>query len=88
MNARIAKYLLKCGIKPHLQGFIFINEAIKILMENKESKMLMIKKIYPEVAKRYNVTAMQVERNIRNAIEKANKEYKMMTNSEFIAISD
>ena len=86
MNKKVVDFLLKCGIKPHLQGFMFIISAVDITLENKDTKLSMMKKIYPEVAKIYNTTPIRVERGIRNAIWKANKDYKGIKNSEFIAM--
>jgi len=67
MNTR--EQLINLGIYPNLQGFYFTLEAVEIIQKSKERLKTM--DIYKQVAKKYNKTAMQVERNIRHVIEVA-----------------
>jgi hypothetical protein len=69
MNAR--EQLINLGIYPNLQGFYYILEAVEIMQNTKEHIKTM--DIYELVAKVYNKSITQIERNIRHVIEVAYK---------------
>ena len=64
----IAKTLKNCGILADLDGYHYLKEAIRIVIQD-ESKTLRMMHIYAEVAKKYNTTSCRVERGIRHAVE-------------------
>ena len=87
LNKKVTDFIHKIGIK----------EAILISLKDNEFMYALTKKLYPEIAKKYNTTPSRIERTIRHAIEiaysKGNKElldelfsYEKPTNSQFIAI--
>lgn len=57
------------GILPNLSGYEYLKTAVKLVCEDKEMKIGITKKLYPEVAKIHNSTPSRVERGIRHAIE-------------------
>lgn len=71
MRKDINSVLLKLGISPSLNGFDYIATAIEILAN---TKMPMCKGIYEYVAKVYNTAPSRVERSIRHAITKIDKD--------------
>lgn len=85
MKKEIVNYLLECGIKPHIKGFNYLHRAIEITMANDNVMPPVTKILYPQIAEEFNDTYTRVERAIRHAIGQSKKEYKNMTNGEFIA---
>ena len=59
------------GIPPHIKGYQFLREGIKISTERPEIINAITKQLYPTIAERFNTTASKVERAIRHAIEVA-----------------
>ena len=81
----ISVYLLDIGVKPNYKGFMYLNTAIQLVIDNKNIIPNITNVLYPKIAKIYKQTPSKVERNIRFAIENSNDEYKNMSNKEFIA---
>lgn len=79
----IEKYLIDKGFRPHLKGFEFVVEAVKLFREDREYKLYVTKKLYPKIAEMFNETPSKVERAIRHLVDSAGFRY---TNSEFIAL--
>lgn len=73
MKNKIQKILLKLGITPDLKGFNYICRMIEIVKADELRKKSVIG-IYEEIAEEYKTTASCVERVIRHAISKADKE--------------
>lgn len=65
----IGTTLRDIGISPHLKGYGYIKNAIKLCIFNDEFKTNVTKKLYPTVAKMNNTTSSRVERCIRHSIE-------------------
>ncbi len=65
------KTLLEVGIPINLQGFRFLRTAILCVVEDSDLIGAITKKLYPVVAKIYNVTPTVIERSIRHSIEVA-----------------
>lgn len=61
--------LEKMGFKRRQVGFAYIAEAIFLVMRDKEGQQLAPKTLYAQIAGKYHVTQVSVERGIRNAIE-------------------
>lgn len=62
--------LLKLGCSTHLLGYDYVKTAIVMAYEDKRILKSITKKLYPEIAKKYNTEASRVERAIRHAIDK------------------
>lgn len=73
MKNKIQKILLKLGITPDLKGFNYICRMIEIVKADELNKKSVIG-VYQEIAEEYKTTASCVERAIRHAISKADKE--------------
>lgn len=65
-------YLLLCaGFQPRQLGYRYLREAVWISYKEPEMLQAVTKRLYPEVAKRFETTDKQVERAIRSTIETA-----------------
>lgn len=65
-------YLLLCaGFQPRHRGYRYLREAVWLAWKEPEMLNAVTKRLYPEVARRFETTDKQVERAIRNAIETA-----------------
>lgn len=65
---KIEDVLLKLGITPNINGFGYITDAILIMSEDDDLKMM---ELYYEIAKRNHCKTHQVERSIRHALQKS-----------------
>lgn len=65
----ITRILHELGIPSHIKGYNYIREAISLTYLEPELIGSVTKKLYPEIAHRYNTTTSRVERAIRHAIE-------------------
>ncbi|NMA67266.1 MAG: sporulation transcription factor Spo0A, partial [Clostridiaceae bacterium] len=66
----VAKLLKTLGISPHMSGYKYLREAIKLSLKGSgKIKNSVTKVIYPSVAEKFSTTPQKVERAIRNAIE-------------------
>nr|P52940.1 RecName: Full=Stage 0 sporulation protein A homolog [Clostridium pasteurianum]AAA18883.1 Spo0A [Clostridium pasteurianum DSM 525 = ATCC 6013] len=59
------------GVPAHIKGYMYLREAINMVVDNIELLSAVTKELYPSIAKKYNTTASRVERAIRHAIEVA-----------------
>lgn len=59
------------GIPAHIKGYLYLREAIMMVIERVELLGGITKELYPTVAKKYDTTPSRVERAIRHAIEVA-----------------
>lgn len=71
IDSKITNIMHRIGIPAHIKGYIFIREAIKMVIDNENYLGSITKELYPEIAKKYNTTASRVERAMRHAIEVA-----------------
>lgn len=71
MDERISNIFITVGIPAHIKGYQFLREAIKMAVENPDIINSITKRLYPEVAKRFETSPSKVERAIRHAIEVA-----------------
>ena len=60
--------LTSWGITPNLLGYKYIIDAMDIIRENPKAKHGLHKKVYPQIAERYNTNAVGIERSIRTAM--------------------
>ncbi len=63
--------MVKCGFQARQKGYRYLREAVWIAYREPEVLTSVTKRLYPEVAKRFNTSDKQVERAIRNTIETA-----------------
>lgn len=72
LDRRLSAILLACGIAPHVRGFAYIRESVKLICNAPPYRPLMLTKdIYPVVAEMFSTRPMSVERGIRHAIDTA-----------------
>lgn len=79
----IEKYLLEIGIKPHLKGFYFLADAIRLVTKDVAYLKKITTRLYPSIAEKHGETTSGVERAIRNAINTSETEQKSKP-SQFI----
>lgn len=66
----IKKILLNIGVPPHLLGFRYIEECVKIMEETDNPTCIhIVDSVYEECANRVGSTGIRVERAIRHAVE-------------------
>ncbi len=71
MDERLSNIFIRAGIPPHIKGYQFLRDAVKLAVNNPDIINCITKKLYPAVAKDFDTTASKVERAIRHAIEVA-----------------
>lgn len=67
----ISKALLTLGVPAHLLGYKYLTYALNLTLEDRMLVRRMTGGLYPSVAQYFGITASQVERSIRHAIETA-----------------
>ena len=81
------KFLLKLGIPANLQGFRYLRKAIINVVEDQTLLSAITKRLYPGVAKSFNVTPSVVERSIRHCIEVATDRKGMAGLNDIFGVS-
>lgn len=71
MEEKISEIFISIGIPPHIKGYNYLREGIKMTIENPYIINSVTKELYPSIAKKFDTTASKVERAIRHAIEVA-----------------
>ena len=71
LDEKISNIFISIGIPPHIKGYQYLREGIKMAIENPAIINSVTKELYPEIGKKFNTTASKVERSIRHAIEVA-----------------
>ena len=71
LDEKISKIFINVGIPPHIKGYSYLREGVKMAVENPDIINNITKKLYPSIGEKYNTTASKVERAIRHAIEVA-----------------
>lgn len=70
----ISVLLYRLGMPPHMLGFKYTETAVCLLVADMENgsrqgySSMLTKRLYPDIAKKYNTTAAAVERSIRTAV--------------------
>jgi len=67
----VTSILHEVGVPAHIKGYIYLREAIKLVIDDVELLGGITKTLYPMIAEKYNTTPSRVERAIRHAIEVA-----------------
>lgn len=68
---KISEIFISIGIPPHIKGYGYLREGIKMTIETPYIINSVTKELYPSIAKKFSTTASKVERAIRHAIEVA-----------------
>lgn len=71
IDEKISNIFVTIGIPPHIKGFTYLREGIKMTVEDQGIINKVTKELYPKIGEKYNTTASKVERAIRHAIEVA-----------------
>lgn len=71
LESKITEIIHEIGIPAHIKGYLYLREAIGLVVENMEFLGAITKELYPRVASKFNTTPSRVERAIRHAIEVA-----------------
>ncbi|KMT21360.1 sporulation transcription factor Spo0A [Clostridium cylindrosporum] len=71
LEAEITNIIHEIGVPAHIKGYLYLREAIQMVVKDIELLSAVTKELYPSIAKKYNTTASRVERAIRHAIEVA-----------------
>lgn len=71
LEARITNIIHEIGVPAHIKGYLYLREAIAMVVKDVELLGAVTKELYPNIARKYNTTPSRVERAIRHAIEVA-----------------
>ena len=71
LDERISNIFISIGIPPHIKGYQYLREGIKMAVEDPHIINNVTKGLYPIIGERFQTTASKVERAIRHAIEVA-----------------
>ena len=71
IDEKISEIFISIGIPPHIKGYGYLREGIKMTIESPHIINSVTKELYPSIARRFSTTASKVERAIRHAIEVA-----------------
>ncbi len=71
LDERISNIFITIGIPPHIKGFTYLREGIKMAVNDNTIINRVTKELYPKIGEKFGTTASKVERAIRHAIEVA-----------------
>ena len=71
IEERISNIFISIGIPPHIKGYKYLREGIKMAVEDPTIINNVTKGLYPIIGEKYGTSASKVERAIRHAIEVA-----------------
>ncbi len=71
LDERISGIFISIGIPPHIKGYNYLREGIKMAVADPHVINNVTKGLYPVIGEKFNTTASKVERAIRHAIEVA-----------------
>ncbi len=70
-DEKISEIFISIGIPPHIKGYGYLREGIKMMIERPGLINSVTRELYPSIAKKFSTSASKVERAIRHAIEVA-----------------
>lgn len=70
-DARISEIMHQLGIPAHIKGYLYLRDAIIMVVDRVDLLSRITKELYPTIAEKYSTTPSRVERAIRHAIEVA-----------------
>lgn len=71
LETMITEIIHDVGVPAHIKGYVYLRDAISLVIDNLEYLNSVTKMLYPRIAEKYNTTPSRVERAIRHAIEVA-----------------
>ncbi len=71
LDERISGIFISIGIPPHIKGYNYLREGIKMAVNDPHVINNVTKGLYPVIGERFQTSASKVERAIRHAIEVA-----------------
>ena len=71
LEALVTNMIHEVGVPANIKGYLFLREAIMMVVNDINSINQITKVLYPDIAKKFGTTAPRVERAIRHAIEVA-----------------
>lgn len=71
LEARITNIIHEIGVPAHIKGYLYLREAISMVIQDMELLGAVTKELYPNIAIKFKTTPSRVERAIRHAIEVA-----------------
>ncbi len=71
VEERISSIFISIGIPPHIKGYRYLREGIRMAVEDPHVINNVTKVLYPKIGEKYATSASKVERAIRHAIEVA-----------------
>ena len=71
LDERISNIFISIGIPPHIKGYHYLREGIKMAVSDPHVINNVTKGLYPVIGEKYGTSASKVERAIRHAIEVA-----------------
>ena len=71
IEEKISEIFISIGIPPHIKGYGYLREGIKLTVEYPYIINSVTKELYPKISKKFSTTPSKVERAIRHAIEVA-----------------
>ena len=69
IEERITNIFIAIGVPPHIRGYQYLREGIRITIENPSIINQITKQLYPSIGEKFNTSASKVERSIRHAIQ-------------------
>ncbi|MBO5286267.1 MAG: sporulation transcription factor Spo0A [Clostridia bacterium] len=71
IEEKISRIFINVGIPPHIKGYSYLREGVKMAVENPSIINNITKKLYPKIGEKFETSPSKVERAIRHAIEVA-----------------
>lgn len=71
LEEKISNIFINVGIPPHIKGYSYLREGVKMAVNNPDIINNITKKLYPMIGEKYSTSPSKVERAIRHAIEVA-----------------
>ena len=71
IEEKISEIFISIGIPPHIKGYQYLREGIRLTIERPYIINSVTKELYPSIAETFKTTPSKVERAIRHAIEVA-----------------
>jgi len=71
IEERVSNIFISIGIPPHIKGYRYLREGIRMAVEDPRVINNVTKVLYPKIGEKYDTSASKVERAIRHAIEVA-----------------
>ena len=71
LDEKITNIFITVGIPAHIKGYQFLREAIKMAISEPDIINSITKRLYPNIAQKFDTSSSKVERAIRHAIEVA-----------------